>query len=696
METKNFLFEIGVEEIPAGYIANALTKIQEYFVYKLMDNKITYDELKTYSTPRRFTVYIKGLITQQADETVEKLGPAKRVAFNEDGTLSKAGAGFLRSCSASENDYSVKETPKGEYLLVTQNINGKLTSEILKSACEDIIKKLQFPKSMRWGNLDTNFARPIRWIIALFNEEILPVQIDNISASNISYGIRYEKLSNPVRINHPDEYIEKLKQVKVYADREERKNLIQEQLKELYKNSNSTIIDDPRLLDIVTDLVEYPTAVIAEYEEKYLRLPEKIITSTLTQNQKYFAVQNADGKLSNQFVFISNGDPACSNIIKLGNQKVVRARLEDADFYYKEDLKHNLDVFVPKLDDVVFQAKLGTLLEKTERNSELVRFLCQKLNCAPEDTQDCLRAVRLAKADLVTLMLGEKEFTKLQGYMGMIYAIETGEKVEIAQAIYEHYQPRGQNDALPSTQIGAIVALADKIDTVCGIIGVNLVPTGSNDPFALRRAANGIVQIIDSHKFNLSLTEMIDKAFSLLNSKLSEPDFNKAIVYDFFKQRVVWLLQQSGIEYDVINSVMHIDFSDIADLQKRALDLQAFKKRDDFMQLVQGFKRVANILGKFNLETKINRSLFEIEAETQLFDEYNNLYPVIMSLLVNKDYRTIMEKLVSFRKHIDLFFDKVLVNTEDEKIKNNRYALLELIKQLFIEVADLSLIVTDI
>lgn len=695
METKNFLFELGTEEIPAAYIAGAIQKIEDTFKNSLLEYKLSFNNIKTYSTPRRLAIYIENLQTKQHDEIIEKVGPAKKIAVDENGQLTKPGLGFLQGSGAQEKDVFFKVTPKGEYIAVNVQLLGKSTEILLTQIMKLAIEKINFPKSMRWGTLDFSFARPIRWMVALFNDQILDFEFAGISASNITQGNRFHKLKSDTLIPHADKYLDELKKVFVIADREERKQIIIAQMKELMNSSNFIIQEDLKLLEQVSDLVEFPNAVIASFDAKYLRLPEKIITSTLTQNQKYFSVLDLNKNLSNYFVFISNGNPECSEIIRIGNEKVVKARLDDAQFYFNEDSKKRLDSYVNKLDDVVFQAKLGTLLDKTKRIKEIVNYLSDKLNIELPLKQKILRAAQLSKADLVTLMLGEKEFTKLQGYIGMKYAILNHEDDEVALAIYEHYMPRGQNDQLPSTLCSAIVAIADKIDTLCGIIGVDLIPTGSNDPFALRRAANGIVQIIEEYKLNLNLIELTDFCFALLESKLSAKNHNIEIVYDFLKQRIKWLMEVNNFEYDVIDSLSHLSWNNLLDIKVRLNDISQFKTNDDFIKLVLGFKRVSNIIEKQKSTNPVSEDLLVEEPEKALFEQFCLLKNRINQALDKMDYHKALSELLPFNKYIDTFFDKVLVNCEDVSIKNNRYALLSSIRALFLNIADLSKIVIE-
>ncbi|MDO9577114.1 MAG: glycine--tRNA ligase subunit beta [Candidatus Cloacimonadales bacterium] len=695
MPIKDFLLELGVEEIPAGYIAAAINKIEEHFRKGLAAKKLSFSNLKTFSTPRRFAIKITDLQTKQSDEIIERIGPAKTAAYDAEGNLTKAALGFLRGANANPEDIFLVESTKGEKIAVKKEIAGQETAEIIKQLIVEIIENISFPKSMKWGSSSLNFARPIRWLLVLFGNEVIPLDFQGIQSNNISFGNRWQRLENPVEINSIEEYEEKLESVFVIADRDKRKTLIQKQIDELFSNTNDQIVTDENLLEIVTDLVEYPTAVIANFSENYLQLPQKVITSTLSQHQKYFAVQDAKGDITNKFVFISNGDKKYSELIKLGNEKVITARLEDAGFFFKEDTSVSLESFVPKLAEVTFQEQLGSLLEKTERLKNIVDFISKKINANTEINVSAQRAAFLCKADLVTQMLGEKEFTKLQGYMGREYAVKSGESLEVAKAIYEHYLPRGERDELPASIAGAILAIADKMDTVCGIIGVDMIPTGSRDPFALRRAANGIVQTIDKFDFELNLSDLIYSTFKVLKDKLPKENNNLEFVIDFFKQRVEWLLKQKDIDYDVIESVMHIDHNNIPDLVHRALALQNFKKREDFIKLVLGFKRVSNIISEVKNITEIQPELLSEKSELKLYKEYLILFAQTNDLLISKSYEQILEKLVKYGKTIDRFFDDVLVNVDEEAIRSNRYNLLFKIRALFLQVADISKIVVD-
>ncbi|MCL1827355.1 MAG: glycine--tRNA ligase subunit beta [Candidatus Cloacimonetes bacterium] len=695
MTKANFLFEIGTEEIPADYLKPAVEKLQDSFTTDLKAYNLSYDTMQTFSTPRRLAIRIIGLDSSQADQTIEKSGPAKKAAYTDEGKLTKAGEGFLKGAGAEEKDIYIQNTPKGEYIAVKVFVKGKETEDLLPTMCQNAVSRIIFPKTMRWGGGDFAFARPIRWFVTLYDQGVFHFELNGIKGDRFSQGIRYRRGQNTHQIGYtnvsiadPLCYEAALRDSGVITDRNERKDIIQQQI-----NAMGDVLKDERLLDTVTDIVEFPTAVRASFSENYLGLPPKIITSTLSQNQKYFSCTDASGNLTNDFVFISNGDPACADIIRVGNEKVVKARLEDAQFYFTEDTKKPLESYVERLKEVVFQADLGTLLEKTERISALCENISSSLDSIEESIVDMIqRAALLAKADLVTQMLGEKEFTKLQGYIGMNYALLSGENTEVAKAIYEHYMPRGQNDDLPSDLMGAVVAIADKLDTVCGIIGVGLIPTGSADPFGLRRAANGIVQIIDKYSLNLSISKLINQNFSILKDKIKDPEKSKKIVSDFIKQRIKWLLEELyKVSYDVLDSLDIFEWDNIPQLKNRAIDLSGFKAQKEFETLVIGYKRVNNILEKnVSPSLAVRPDLLLDDPEKKLFTELNRSKEGITPLLDKMAYKEAMQELLPLGAVIDTFFEKTLVMCEDTNLKNNRLALLKAIKDLFLQVADIS------
>jgi len=651
--------------------------------------------VQTTYTPRRLILIASGLQAKQEDLDIVKTGPSKRIALKEDGTPTPALEGFLRSNQAKLEDVFWQDSGKGEVAGVRIRQDGQSVEQLLPEWITAVIKSIPFPKKMLWGEGGLDFARPVRWLICLLNDEVLQYSIEGIKADRISYGNRFTGLETSVVIANSQEYFSALRSINVMADRHQRYEQIRKQLSEIFSGQDYSVDLDEGLLQTVTDLVEFPTAVVAEFEEKFLVLPEKIVTSTISTNQKYFAVKDKSGKLTNKFVFVSNGNPEFSELIRKGNEKVVKPRLEDAMWYYHEDTRQPLEAYIPQLENVVFQAELGTLKAKTDRIVSISEHLGKQLNLSDKDIYAAKRNALLCKADLVTKMLGEKEFTKLQGYIGMHYALASGETESVAQGIYEHYMPRGQNDELPETLNGAITAVADKLDTVCGIIGIGMLPTGSADPFALRRAANGIVQIIAERKWDIDITELIDFTLKCFNRDDISTDKNKEVIRSYFHQRINWYLQQLKIDYDVIDSVMHIDFGNLLHLIQRAKALQDFKANEDFIKLVIGFKRVSNIIKDEKKQLSIQENLLQEPAEIALNKELKALETKIEKDLMQLNYTGVINHLVGIRTAIDKFFDDVLVNVEDEQLRQNRYALLQNIRMAFLQVADLSLLVVE-
>ena len=694
MKQSDLLIEIGVEEIPVDSIGIAADFLQQSFQKLLSDSNLKCAILTVSSTPRRLVLMAESLDARQEDVSLQKTGPSLSIAYDATGKPSPAALGFLKKNNAQVTDIYTEKTDKGEFIAIRQDIPGKATTDLIADWFPRFLSSISFPKKMVWDDNKLGFIRPLRWILALWDNQILALDAYGIKSSNVSYGNRWLGLDHQITLSRPADYFGSLEQNKVLADRAKRKAIILEQLKSIAPQGQ-TVDLDLRLVDTVTDLVEFPSAVLAEFDPAFLILPEKIISSTISQNQKYFSMHDSAGKLSKHFVFISNGDPVHNEIIRRGNEKVVQARLADAMWYFREDTKKPLDSYLPALQDVVFQAKLGTVAAKCQRIEKLSAYICDELGFDARQKSLTGRAAALCKADLVTNMLGEKEFTKLQGYIGKQYALAGGEEAEVAEAIFEHYMPRGQGDSLPETISGAIVAISDKLDTVCGIISIGMIPTGSGDPYALRRAAGGVVQIMAARDWNLDLNKLAAYAISLIEQETKIEAKSKENVDKFFQGRVKWLLQQYNIDYDVIESVMHINTAHLVELKYRALALQNYRIKADFIKLVVGFKRVSNIIAEVKTFAAPEPSLFEQEEEKALYEELGHISKGIKGALPKHDYPLAIEILVRYGSFIDSFFDKVLVNTEDPAIRNNRYNLLQLIRKEFLQVADLSLLVIE-
>ncbi|MDD4308888.1 MAG: glycine--tRNA ligase subunit beta [Candidatus Cloacimonetes bacterium] len=701
MEKRSFLLEIGCEEIPDKQLLIAFESIKTSFACFLQNANLECSDYKISGTPRRLFLSVEDLDEKQADQSVLKTGPSINIAYKPDGTLSPAGLGFLKKIGVTAEQAITLDTEKGSFLAVQFEQAGQDTLSLLSTWIPSMITQIPFGKKMIWHKADFSFSRPLRWLLMLWDGVPQTVDFFGLSSGEVSHGNRYLGLDAALEIKATigssveKYYLKTLREAKVIADADERRSLILDQLAHVFDGTGFSVIEDLRLVDTVCNLVEYPTAVVGEFEARFLALPEKIIISTISQNQKYFSVKDCQGALTNKFVFISNGDPKFSSLITRGNEKVVNARLADALWYYNEDTKQPLESYTARLGDVVFQAKLGTMADKTSRIVKLCGLITQYLNTDAIETEKVMRCATLCKADLVTTMLGEKEFTKLQGYIGKQYAIASGEDLQVASGIYEHYMPRGSADELPETLCGSIVAIADKMDSVAGIIGIGMMPTGSGDPFALRRAANGIVQIISARKWDVDLFALADSALSLVGDQCQTDPIAKQNLHSFMEQRVVALLKQQGIAYDIIESVMHIDKSHINDLENRALALQNLKNHEDFIRLVIGFKRVANIIADTKEFPPLKVSLLLEQAEITLHELLLKLHEQIDTALQYKDYSIALSHLIDYGKAIDDFFDAVLVNCEDAITRINRHALLWDVKQEFLRVADLSQIVTN-
>lgn len=694
MKHSDLLLEIGVEEIPVESITIATDYLRQSFEKLLAETKLNCGKLLISSTPRRIVLLANSLDGSQQDVSLVKTGPSLALAYDTSGNHGPAALGFLKKNNASVSDIFTEKTEKGEFIAIRQEIPGKTTPELIADWFPRFLNSIPFPKKMVWNEARPGFIRPLRWILALWGDSVLPLSVYGVSSSDHSYGNRWMGLDHKLRIPKVTDYFPLLEQARVLANRAERKALILEQLKTIAPQGEE-VDPDPRLVDTVTDLVEFPNAVLAAFDPAFLVLPEKIITSTISQNQKYFSIHTIEGKLSHHFVFISNGDPAHGELIRSGNEKVVQARLADAMWYFREDTAKPLESFLPALNEVVFQAKLGTVAAKSVRIEKLAARICEFLDFDRAQTELACRAARLCKADLVTTMLGEKEFTKLQGYIGKQYALAGGEEPEIAEAIYEHYMPRGQGDGLPETSSGAILAIADKLDTVCGIIGIGMIPSGSGDPYALRRAAGGVVQILAARDWDIDLKQLSDHALSLIEEQTAVEPGSRENVDSFFRGRVKWLLQQYNVDYDVIDSVMHIDSSHLVGLKYRALALQGHRTKPDFVKLVIGFKRVSNIIAEAPDFGDPDPLLFEQTEEKDLYLELGTVSRGIDAALTRHDYPLAIDILVGYGALIDKFFDTVLVNTETTAVRKNRYNLLSLIRKEFLRVADLSLLVIE-
>lgn len=670
MTTNNFLFEIGCEELPPKSLKRFSEALAENIKQGLDKAELAHGEIKPYATPRRLAVIIHDLAAQQPDQNIERKGPAINAPV-------AAMEGFLRS-----NNITAKQlTEENGRVVYRYTEKGKAVAELMPEIINKAIADLPIPKPMRWNNKETQFIRPVHWIVMLYGSKIIPATILGLKADNKTYGHRFHH-PEAITLKNPDVYVSALKKAYVIADFAERKNKIIEELEKLAKGNPH----NPELLDEVTSIVEWPIALQGKFNKEFLTVPKEALVAAMQDHQKCFPVLK-DNKLEPYFITVSNIESTDPNTVIHGNERVINARLSDAKFFYVTDYHLTLKDRLETLKHVIFQAKLGTLYEKSDRIAKLAKFIAKQLNIDPEPAE---RAGLLSKADLVSNMVNE--FPELQGVMGYYYALNDKEDKAVAVAIREHYLPRFAGDALPNSLDGCAVALADRIDTIVGIFGINQAPTGDKDPFGLRRAALGILRILIEKQLDLNLHDLIDTAKNYYQSSLPNTKVTKQSI-DFILERLPALYQDKGIATDTLTAVLSIGDNYIPlDIDKRVMAVQEFRQLPEAAALAAANKRVANLLKQANPTNNIkpNASLFTHEAEKKLCAALLKFEG--KKSLVNIDYTKSLTELATLRAPVDAFFDNVMVMDEDEKLRNNRLALLAALRQLFLRVADISLL----
>ena len=593
----------------------------------------------------------------------------------------------MKSKGLKEEDVYFKQVGNAEYLFGTIKQEGKETSEVLKNIIPEAIKNVTFPKAMRWGGKNMRFARPIRWMVALLNDNVLEVDLEGIKSSNVTKGHRFLG-EREFEVNSIEEYFEKLENNYIVLDQNKRKEMIRNQAIEVANFLGGEVEFDEDLLEEITFLVEYPTAFYGEFEEDYVKLPKEVVTTPMKEHQRYFPVLK-DGKLLPNFIAVRNGDSNRIDLVKAGNEKVLKARLADALFFYKEDTKKPLESFIDKLHTVVFQAKLGTIYDKSLRIEKLSQVIIDELKMS-ESKENTIRAAKLCKADLVTNMVFE--FTELQGIMGRDYAKISGENEEVCEGIFEHYLPRFAGDILPETNAGIALSIADKLDSIAGFFAIGIKPSGSQDPYALRRQALGILSILLDKKLSVNLNSLISAALD----NYSNIDFNKEEVseqiVEFFVERVKNLFKDLGIRYDVIDAVLNNNLDDISDIHTRALELNRWLQKDELVEMLTAFNRVSTLAQKATGDM-VKKELLKEDAEMKLYNSFKEIKSNVESLLKDKKYNEALDAFATLRPLVDNLFDNVMVMDKDEAIKENRLGLLKQIYSTMLTICDLSKIV---
>ncbi|OCX96873.1 MAG: glycine--tRNA ligase subunit beta [Pseudomonas sp. K35] len=681
MSALDFLVELGTEELPP----KALAKLAEAFctgIEKgLKDAGLDFVKAQAYAAPRRLAVLVEQLATQQPDRSINLDGPPMQAAFDADGEPTQAALGFARKCGVdlAEIDRS------GPKLKFSRTIEGQPATQLLPGIVEASLNDLPIPKRMRWAARKEEFVRPTQWLVMLFGEHVIDCEILAQRAGRESRGHRFHS-PGQVHISKPSSYLEDLRGAHVIADFAERRELIAKRVEQLAAEQNGTAIVPPALLDEVTALVEWPVPLVCSFEERFLEVPQEALITTMQDNQKYFCLLDANGRLLPRFITVANIESKDPAQIVSGNEKVVRPRLTDAEFFFKQDKKQKLDSFNERLKNVVSQAQLGTVYDKAERVSRLAGLIAERTG---GDKQRAARAGLLCKCDLATEMVGE--FPEMQGVAGYYYALNDGEPEDVALALNEQYMPRGAGGELPSTLTGAAVAVADKLDTLVGIFGIGMLPTGSKDPYALRRAALGVLRILIEKQLDLNLVEAVNFAIGQFGTQVKSAGLADQVL-EFIFDRLRARYEDEGVDVAAYLSVRAVQPGSALDFDQRVQAVQAFRTLPEAASLAAANKRVSNLLSKFDakLPEAVEPRWFDNATEFSLYSAIQQAEQAVQPLAAARQYREALERLAHLRGPVDAFFEAVLVNAEDASVRANRYALLARLRGLFLGVADIS------
>ncbi|MDQ0254366.1 glycyl-tRNA synthetase beta chain [Evansella vedderi] len=692
MSKGTFLLEIGLEEMPARFVTNSMDQLADNVEDWLKNHRLSFDNIKKYSTPRRLAIVIEGLDDKQADMEEEAKGPSKKIAIDSEGNWTKAAQGFSRGQGVSVEELYFKELKGEEYVFAKKFTEGQSTDVLLKGL-KDVILSMQFPKNMKWGSHNLKYVRPIKWLVALFDSKVIPFGIADVHTNNTTLGHRF--LGGFATLMKADDYINVLMGEHVIVDPVERKLAIRQQITELSAVEGWNIPIDEDLLEEVNNLVEYPTVLYGSFDERYLNIPEEVLITSMREHQRYFPVKDGDGKLLPYFVTVRNGDHRHLDNVRKGNEKVLRARLADAEFFYQEDLKKPLEEGLKRLESIVYHVELGSIGDKVRRIKELALTLGKDLDMTGERLAKVERAALLSKADLVTHMVGE--FPELEGRMGEEYALKSGEDEEVAKGIYEHYLPKQAGDEPPATDIGAIVSVSDKLDTVVTSFGIGLIPTGSQDPHGLRRQTAGIVQIFLTHGWDLDLIQVLTEGIDVAEKRgllKRDKESVKEDLVEFLKLRVKNLLQEQGVRYDVVDAVLKTDLGQIKTLVNKAHFLQDQLVNPEFKQVVEAFSRVTNISKKAtDVRVDFDSNLLEGEAEKELYNSVQEVQAKVRDYLKTGKISFAYEELKGLVPKIHDYFDNTMVMAEDTTLRNNRLKQMQETSKIITTFADFQSIV---
>lgn len=687
-DKKDLLIELGTEELPPKALKGLAQAFKNGVAKGLDDADLSYENIKSYATPRRLALLVSQLSTTSPDKSIERRGPALQAAFDEEGCPTKAALGFARSCNVEVEQLNKLETDKGAWLAYTVAEKGKQSADLIPAIFQTTLDKLPIPKRMHWGDLDAMFVRPVHWAILLLGDAVIHTNILSVPTSNTTRGHRFHQ-PQKLTVSAPFEYEDLLQeQGMVIADFDKRQNLIRQQINDAALKTGGRAVIDPDLLDEVTSMVEWPQVIVGEFEKHFLDVPSEALISAMKKHQKYFHIIDNNDQLMPYFITISNINSSDPEQIKQGNERVIRPRLSDANFFWTQDKKTPLVSKLERLKDVVFQNQLGTVYDKTQRVTELAAIIAEQLDT---DASLAKRAAQLAKCDLVSEMVNE--FPDLQGIMGRYYAGNDGEDEAVALALDEQYMPRFSGDQIPSSTTGQTLSIAERIDTLMGIFALGQIPSGDKDPFALRRAALGLLRTIIENKLILDIPQILQQSATLFPLKLNAEKACEP-VYKFMLDRLKGYFADQDISTDVFDSVIALTPAQPYDFACRIEAVNQFKQLDAAESLSAANKRIANILKKLDskIPTEINSNLFVEKAEKQLADQLNLVAERVEPLLAQAHYTQALTELAELKDVVDTFFDDVMVMVDDDTLKNNRIALLGQLQGQFMQVADLSLL----
>lgn len=677
---EDFLFEIGVEEMPAHVVTPSMQQLKDKMETLLTEARLSFTSIDCFSTPRRLALRVNGLAEGQNDIEEEMKGPALKIAKDDQGNWTKAAEGFARGQQMTPEDLYIKELNGVDYVYLTKKIAGQKTVALLPEMMKKAIESMTFPTMMRWRELNFKFIRPIHWFVAMYGEQIIPFEFLNIGATNVSRGHRF--LGRDVVISHPKQYEMELLTQYVMVDPMMRKTRVMEQMVDFATNNQWKIDFDDELLEEVTNLVEFPTAFVGEFDEKYLAIPQEVLITSMKEHQRYFDVRDVHGELLPYFISVRNGDLEHIQNVIAGNEKVLTARLEDAEFFYNEDQKVSIADNVAKLSSVMFHEKIGTMTNKMERVTQLAKHFAEEWQLSDDIKEAIERASHIYKFDLVTGMVDE--FPELQGVMGEKYALLQGESADVATAIREHYLPISTDGDLPETTAGVVLAIADKWDSLMSFFTAEMIPTGSNDPYALRRQAYGIVRMVQA--FDLSFDVQGEQQWAMTHVTSEDGfkyDYDPSLLTDFMAQRMKQLLSRQEIRHDVIEAIIHSQNHDIMNQLFSARVLANHVEDDDFKETTENFNRVANLASKFTGEINICEALFENDSERQL-------YAAIKDIVLSDDMEENYCALKSLTPLIATYFENTMIMVEDENIKHNRLSLLKQLDEYIKQIANMA------